>query len=141
MNHEQKQQEILKKIKIIEKQFKEWHKAKRIGRQHVIHKNENLKDMEILCETKKWQCSDENWEAVECIYCLKKGLEIAKQKATEHKIEVEKNGCGEKFKSVYQGDVICERKYHNNHDIGDEVSFICPACQKVLDKYTEMGII
>ena len=41
-----------------------------IGRQHRIHYS--IGNEKIMCGTKKWQCSDDNWENVECKLCLAK---------------------------------------------------------------------
>jgi len=43
---------------------------KRIGRQHQIHYSSG--EGKILCGVKKWQCSDINWNNVECKLCLRK---------------------------------------------------------------------
>ena len=45
-------------------------KEKIIGRQHRIHYSTGYHT--ILCGVKKWECSDVNWENVECKLCLRK---------------------------------------------------------------------
>ncbi len=69
------------KAEELKEQFDYWYKAKRIGRQHVIHKS--IGEMKILCGTKKYQCWNDEWNSVECIFCLKKGAKELLKKFKE----------------------------------------------------------
>lgn len=54
---------------------------RRIGRQHQIHYS--VGNGKILCGVKKWQCSDENMDRVECKFCLNKKAKLDDVKCVE----------------------------------------------------------